>query len=55
MGLLNMNIHWKDWCLSWSSDTLATWVEEPSLRKAPDDGKDWRQKDKGATEDEMVR
>jgi len=22
-----LNIHWKDWCWSWSSDTLATWWE----------------------------
>ena len=25
-----LNIHWKDWCWSWSSNTLATWCEEPS-------------------------
>ena len=23
-----MNIHWKDWCWSWNSNTLATWCEE---------------------------
>ena len=23
-----MTIHWKDWCLSWSSNTLATWCKE---------------------------
>ena len=23
-----LNIHWKDWCWSWSSNTLATWYEE---------------------------
>ena len=23
-----MNIHWRDWCWSWSSNTLATWGEE---------------------------
>ena len=23
-----VNIHWKDWCWSWSSNTLATWCEE---------------------------
>ena len=23
-----LNIHWKDWCWSWSSSTLATWHEE---------------------------
>ena len=25
-----LNIHWKDWCWSWSSSTLATWYEEPT-------------------------
>ena len=25
---INLNIHWKDWCWSWSSNTLATWCEE---------------------------
>ena len=23
-----VNIHWKDWCWSWSSNTLPTWCEE---------------------------
>jgi len=23
-----LNIHWKDWCWSWSSNPLATWYEE---------------------------
>ena len=25
-----MNIHWKDWCWSWDSNSLATWCEEPT-------------------------
>ena len=25
---LVLNIHWKDWCWSWNSSTLATWCEE---------------------------
>ena len=25
---ITLNIHWKDWCWSWSSNTLATWCEE---------------------------
>ena len=25
-----LNIHLKDWCWSWSSNTLATWCEEPT-------------------------
>ena len=40
-----MNIHWKDWC--WSSNTLATWCEEPLIGKGPDAGKDWRQEKRG--------
>ena len=23
-----MNMHWKDWCWSWNSNTLATWCKE---------------------------
>ena len=30
-------------------------VKSRFIGKDPDDGKDWRQKEKGATEDEMVR
>ena len=38
-----LNIHWKDWCWSWSSSTLATWCEELiHWEKNPDAGKDWR-------------
>ena len=44
---------WKDWCWSWSSNTWATWCERLT-RKDPDAGKDWRQEEKGTTEDEMV-
>ena len=33
--LSNLNIHWKDSCWSWSSNTLATWVwRDNSLEKA---------------------
>ena len=31
--LSNLNIHWKDWCWSWSSNTLGTWCEEPTQWK----------------------
>ena len=44
----------KDWCWNWSSGTLVTWWEQPLIGKDPDSGKDWGQKEKGATEDEMV-
>ena len=29
------NQSWKDWCWSWSSNTLATWWEEPTHWKRP--------------------
>ena len=48
---INLNIHWKDWCWGWSSNTLATWL----TGKHSDAGKDWGQEEKGATEDEVVR
>jgi len=28
-------IHWKDWCWSWNSNTLATWCEELTHLKRP--------------------
>ena len=46
-----LNIHWKDWCWSWNSNTLATSCEELTHWKRP--YKDWRQ-EKGTTEDKMV-
>ena len=30
-----LNIHWKDWCWSWNSNTLATWCEELIPWKRP--------------------
>ena len=30
-----LNIHWKDWCWSWSSNTWATWCEELTHWKRP--------------------
>ena len=30
-----LNIHWKDWCWSWNSNTLATWYEELIHWKRP--------------------
>ena len=29
------NIHWKDWCWSWNSNTLTTWCEELTHWKRP--------------------
>ena len=40
------------------AETLILWpydVKSWLIRKDPDAGKDWRQKDKGVAEDEMVR
>ena len=30
-----LNFHWKDWCWSWISNTLATWCEELTHWKSP--------------------
>ena len=30
-----LNIHWKNWCLSWNSNTLATWCGELTHLKRP--------------------
>ena len=30
-----LGIHWKDWCWSWNSNTLATWCEELTHLKRP--------------------
>ena len=32
---ISPHIHWKDWCWSWSSSTLATWCEELTYWKRP--------------------
>ena len=42
-----LNIHWKDWCWSWSSNTLATDVKSQLIGKDLDAGKDWGQEDRG--------
>ena len=44
-----LNIHWKDWCWSWSVSTLATWCKEPIHWKRP-----WCWERLRATEDGMV-
>ena len=31
----DLNTHWKDWCWSWNSNTLATWCEEQTHWKRP--------------------
>ena len=49
-----LNIHWKDWCWSWSSNIWGTWCEELTHWKRLWCWKYWRQEEKGLTEDEMV-
>ena len=50
-----LNIHWKDWCWSWSSSSLATWCKDPSHWKRPWCWERLRAGVKGdVTEDEMV-
>ena len=45
----------QSWILSWNSNILATWLRRTdTFWKDPDAGKDWRQEEKGMTEDEMV-
>ena len=51
---LILNIHWKNWCWSWSSYTFTTWCEEPAHWKNPNAGKDWGHEEKRTSEDEMV-
>ena len=46
--------HWKDWCWSWNSNTLATWCEELTHWKRPWCRERLRAGGEGKTEDEMV-
>ena len=48
------NIHWKDWCWSWNSNTLATWCEELTPWKRPWCWERLKAGEKGTTGDEMV-
>ena len=52
-----LGVHWKDWCWSWNSNSLATWCEELTHLKRPwcwERLRDWGQEEEGTTEDEMV-
>ena len=51
---INLNNQWKNCSWSWSSNTLALMWRADSLKKVPDAGKDWKQKEKRTAEDEMV-
>ena len=49
-----LNIHWKEWCWSWSSNTWPPDVKSWLIRKDPNAGKDWGQEEKGITKDKMI-
>ena len=51
---INPEYSWKDWCWSWSTNTLATWCEEPTHWKRPWCWDYWGQEERGVTEDKMV-
>ena len=50
---ISLNIHWKDWCWSRNSNTWPPDVKNWLTGKDPDAEKDWRQEEKGMTEDDM--
>ena len=50
-----LNIHWKDWCWSWNSNTLATWCEALTHWKIPWRWERLKAGGEGVTEDEMIR
>ena len=52
---LFLNIHWKDWCWSWNSNTLATWCKELSHLKRLWWWEWLKAGGEEKTEDEMVR
>ena len=49
-----MNIHWRDWCWSWTPVLWPPDVKNWLIWKDPDAGKGWRWEEKGITEHEMV-
>ena len=51
---LTLNTHWKDWCWSWSSNTLATWCKGPLHWKRLWCWERLKAQGEGVTEDEMV-
>ena len=51
---ISLNIHWKDWCWSWSSNTSVTWCEELTHCKRLMVGKIEGRKRRAMTKDEMV-
>ena len=42
-----LNIHWKDWCWSWTPILWSPDAKNQLTAKGPEAGKDWRQEEKG--------
>ena len=51
---IHLNIHWKDWCWNWKSNTLTTWSESALIGKGNISGKDWGQEEKGPAGDKWL-
>ena len=51
---ISLDIHWKDWCWSWHSNTLATWCKELTHLKRPWCWERLRAGGEGMTEHKMV-
>ena len=47
-------VNWKEWCWSWNSNTLPPDAKNGLTGKDTNARKDWRQEEKGMTEDEIV-
>ena len=53
-GRSTLNIHWKDWCWSWSSSVLVIWWELPTNWKSPWCWERLRAEEEEGAEDEMA-
>ena len=51
---MSAEYQWMDWCWSSNANTWPPEVKKWLNGKDPDAGKDWRQEEKGTTEDEMA-
>ena len=54
-GKWTLNIHWKTDAEAEAPILWLPYVKRQLVGKDPDAGKDWRQKEKGAAEEEMVK
>ena len=49
-----LGVHWKDWCWSWNSSTLASWCKELTHLKRPWSWEKLKREEQGPKEDKMV-